>query len=77
MKEILSYLLDPNKTGVYVESFSIDISNLRKFLKAIVAADKEASRTVSNFKLLEYDENSFHLSRTDCQESLSRTLKRH
>jgi hypothetical protein len=49
MNEVLSYLLDPNKSGVYIESFSIDLSILSEFLKEIVAFDTSSSRTPSNF----------------------------
>jgi len=56
MKEILSYLSDPNKSGVYIESFSIDLSILSEFLKEIVAFDTSSSRTSSNFKLVDYEE---------------------
>jgi len=56
MKEILPYLLNPNKAGVYLSTVSIEISELKELFREILKFDKETdARSIGRLILLERD----------------------
>ena len=59
MNDILSYLLDPNKSGVYLTTVSIDVSSLKKLFQEIRSFDeKEGIRPGESYKLLDYADST-------------------
>lgn len=53
MKDIVSFLLDPNKCGIYHATVSVDLAILREFLKEILAFDKKSgTKSIDQYKIL-------------------------
>jgi hypothetical protein len=58
MNDIVNYLLDPNKSGIYLTTVSIDILNLKKLFQEIRTFDeKHENKLREKFKLLDYDDS--------------------
>ncbi len=56
MNDIVKYLHNPNKQGVYLTTVSIDVSSLEKLFREIVRFDKENEITSRvNYRLLDRD----------------------
>lgn len=63
MKNIESYLLDPNKSGVYITTVSIHLSTVIELLKEINAYKKRHKiNRADHYKLLDVEERLAHMS---------------
>jgi len=57
MNDIVSYLLDPNKSGVYLTTVSIDLSSLKNLFQEIRAFDeKNQIKSREDCRLLYYED---------------------
>lgn len=59
MTDILSYLLNPNKSGVYFETILVKFSAITDLIKEINAFDNETKRQPRTFKLASHEEDDF------------------